>query len=141
MAILRDALEIDDARIGAGARDDHFWFVLVRELFDFVVVDALVFFFHAVGNEFVHAAGKIQRVAVGQMAAVREIHAQHGVAGLQRGHIYGDVRRGAGVGLHVGVLGAKQFLGAIDGQLLDFVGVLRIRRSSACPDSLRRICW
>ena len=37
-----DTFEIDDAGIGAGAGDDHFRFVLVGQLFDFVVVDALV---------------------------------------------------------------------------------------------------
>ena len=43
--------------------------------------------------------------------------------GLQRGHVDGDVGGSAGVRLHVGVFGAEQFLGAIDGELLDFVGV------------------
>ena len=77
-----DALEIDDARVGASARDNHFWLVFVREFFDFVVVNALVFFAHAVGHEFIHAAGEIQRMTVREVAAVGEIHAEHGVAGL-----------------------------------------------------------
>src|SRR5579885_2909423 len=76
------ALEINDAGIGAGARYDHFGLVLAGEGCDFVVVDALVSFAYAIGNEFVHAAGKIQRMAVREMAAVGEIHAENGVAGL-----------------------------------------------------------
>ena len=59
-----DALEIDDARIGARSRHDHFGLVFVSELFDLVVVDALVFFANSIGNEVVHAAGEIQRVTV-----------------------------------------------------------------------------
>ena len=42
--------------------------------------------------------------------------------GLQHGHVDGDVGGRAGVGLHVGVFGAEELLGAVDGQLLDFVG-------------------
>src|SRR5256885_4987016 len=119
-----DALEIDEARIGAGASHDHTGLVFVGELFDFVVVDALVFLAHAIGDEFVHTAAEIERVAVGEMAAVGEIHAEHGVAGLEGGHVDGYVGGGAGMGLYVGVLGAKEFLGAVNGELLDFVGVL-----------------
>src|SRR5258708_3568106 len=95
----------------------------MRQLFDFVVIDALVFLAHAVSDKFVHTPGKIQRMPVRQMTAMRQIHAQHRVAGLQRGHVHRDVRRGSRMCLHVGVLRAKQFLGAIDGQLLDLVGV------------------
>ncbi len=118
------ALEIDDARIRAGSRHDHARLVLVGQLFDFFVIDALVFLAHAVGDEFVHAAGKIQRVPVRKVAAMRQVHAQHRVAGLQRGHVHRYICGGSGMRLHVGVFRAEQFLGAIDGQLLDLVGVL-----------------
>jgi len=97
---------------------------MLRQPVQFFVVDTLVFFFHAVGREFVHAPRKIQRVPVGQVAAVRQVHAQHRIAGLQCGHVHRDVCRGAGMRLHVGVLGSKQFFGAVDGQLLHFVGIL-----------------
>ena len=117
-AISRHAREIDDARIGAGAGDDHLGLVLARQPLDLVVIDGFGFLAHAVGDELVRLAGKIQRVPVGQMPAVRQIHAQHGVARLQRGHIHGDVRLRAGMRLHVGVLGAEKLLGAVDGQLL-----------------------
>jgi hypothetical protein len=54
--------------------------VLVREFVDLVVVDAFVVLVDAVSDEFVHAAGKIERVAMGEMAAVSEIHAEDRVA-------------------------------------------------------------
>ncbi len=119
-----DALEINDARIGAGAGDDHLWFVLGGKFFDFIVVNAFVFFFHAVGDELVHAAGEIQGMAVRQVAAVGKIHSEDCVVFLQGGHVDGDVRGGAGMRLDVGVFRAEELLGAVDGQLLDFVGVL-----------------
>src|SRR5258705_442341 len=58
-----------------------------------------------------------------EMGAVREVQAQRGVAGFQRGHVDGDVRGRARMRLHVGVLRAEEFLGAIEGELLDFVRV------------------
>ena len=116
-----DAREIDDAGIGAGAGYDHFGFVLGGEAVDFVVVDLLGVLANAVSDEFVHAAGEIEWVAVCEVAAVREVHAEDGVAGLERGHVNGDVGLRAGVRLHVGVLGAEERLGAIDGELFGFV--------------------
>jgi hypothetical protein len=56
---------------------------------------------------------------VGEVAAVGQAHAQHGVAGIQQRQKDGAVGLGAGVRLHVGVVGAEQLLGAVNGQLLD----------------------
>src|SRR6266496_1956536 len=119
-----DALKIDHPRIGTCPGDDHFRLVLVGQPLDFVVVDALVFFAHAVGHEFVHTAGKVQRMSVGQVTTMRKVHAQHGVPRLERGHVDGHVCGSTRMGLHVGVFRAKQFFGAVDGQLLDLVGEL-----------------
>ncbi len=66
---------------------------------------------------------QVDRGAVGQVAAVRQAHAQDGVARLQQRDVHGEVGLGAGVRLHVGVVGAEQFFGAVDGQLLDDVHV------------------
>ena len=79
-------------------------------------------------------------MAVGQVAAVREVHAQHGVAGLQRGHIHGDVRLRAGMRLHVGVFGAEERFGAVDGQLLGDVHEFAAAVVALARDSPRRIC-
>ena len=53
-----------------------------------------------------------------------QVQAQDGVARLQQGEHGGGVGLGAGVRLHVGVLGAEQGLDPVDGQLLDHVDVL-----------------
>jgi hypothetical protein len=48
---LRDACEIDHARIRTGAHHDHLWLVLVGETLELVVVNALVVLAHAIGND------------------------------------------------------------------------------------------
>ena len=50
-----------------------------------------------------------------------EAETEHGVAGLEQRLVDAHVGVGARVGLDVGVLGAEQFLGAVDGELLDVV--------------------
>ena len=136
-----DPREVDHARIGAGADDDHLRLVLVRQPLELVVVDPLVVLAHAVGDDRVELAGEVERMAVRQVAAVRQVHAEHGVARLQQREVDRHVRLRAGVRLHVGVLGAEQLLGARDGAATRRRRRTRSRRSSACPDSLRRTCW
>ena len=61
---------------------------------------------------------------MGEVAAVREIEAEDGVARLQNGRVGRRVGLRAGVGLHVDVLAAKDLFGAVAGQVLDHVSVL-----------------
>ena len=49
-AIWRKRSKVDDARIGAAARDDQLWFVFFGQLGELVVVDALILAAYAVGN-------------------------------------------------------------------------------------------
>jgi hypothetical protein len=58
-------------------------------------------------------------MAMGQMATVREIHPENGVARLQQRQVDAHVRLRARVWLHVGVLGAKERLRPFDRQRLD----------------------
>jgi len=58
---------------------------------------------------------------VGQVAAFGQAHAHDGVAGLQQAEKHRLVGLAAGVGLHIGEVGAEQGLQAVDGQLLDHV--------------------
>ena len=111
---LADAREIDHARVGAGADDDHLRLVLVGEAIELVVVDPLVLLAHAVRHDRVELAGEIQRVAVRQVAAVREVHAEHRVARLQQREVHRHVRLRARVRLDVGVVGAEERLRAGD---------------------------
>src|SRR4051794_12045645 len=71
-------------------------------------------------------------MSVREMAAVREVHPHDRVARLEHREVNRHVCLRAGVRLHVGVLGAEEFLGAIDGDVLDDV---RRPASSVIPFS------
>jgi hypothetical protein len=105
-------------RVGAGAHHDHLRLVLVRQPFHLVVVDPLIVFPHAIRNDRVQLAGEVQRMAVREVAAVREVHAEHGVAGLEQREIHRHVRLRARMGLDVRVLRAEQLLRARDRERL-----------------------
>ena len=113
--------EVDGARVGRGADHDDLRLVLDREALQLLVVDPLVLLAHAVGHDLEVLAGEVQRVAVGEVAAVGEVHPEDRVAGLARRHVDGGVGLGAGVRLHVRVVGAEDLLRAGDGQALRHV--------------------
>src|SRR5690606_12741123 len=119
-----EAREVQDLGVGGEAGDDHLRLVLNGQALDFVVVDQAGGGVQAVLHGLVDLAGEVHGSAVGQVAAVGQAHAEDGVARLYQGLEYGAVGLGAGVRLDVGVIGAEQFLGAVDGQLLDDVDVL-----------------
>ena len=116
--------EVQHLRIGGEAGDDHLRLMLHGQALDFVVVDQAGNVVDAVLHGVVDLAGEADAGAVGQVAAVGQAHAQHAVARVQQGHIHGGVGLAAGVRLDVGVVGAEQLLGAVDGQLLDHIDVL-----------------
>ena len=66
----------------------------------------------------------IDGAAVGQMSAMGQVHAQHGIAGVEHGKIDGGVCLRAAMGLHVGMLGPKKQLGAVACQVFCHVHVL-----------------
>ena len=121
---LPHAGKIDDSRIGAAAADDQLRPLLLGQLFQIVVVDGFGFLGHAIRNDAVSLAGKIQMMAVSKMSAVRQIESENGVARLQHRREGLHVGLGPGVGLYVGVFRAKEFLGALPRQILHHVGKL-----------------
>ena len=56
-----------------------------------------------------------------QVAALVEVETHEGVARLEHGEQHGLVGLRAGVGLHVGELGAEEMLHAVDGELFHLV--------------------
>ncbi|MNN20420.1 hypothetical protein D3C81_1336990 [compost metagenome] len=114
---------VNDTGVGGEATDHHLRLVLDGQALHLVVVD-LAGLIDAVGDDVVQLAGEVHRGAVSQVTTVGQVHAQHGVTRLQQSHVDGAVGLGAGVRLHVGVGGTKQFLGALDGQGFDHVDVL-----------------
>ena len=110
--------------IGAAAADDDFGLLAEGGGFEFVVVDGLGVAADLVADDAVELAGEVELVAVGEVAAVREVEAEDGVAGGEQRHVGGGVGLRAGVRLHVDVLGAEELFGAVAGQVLDDVGEL-----------------
>ncbi len=57
-------------------------------------------------------------MAVGEVAAVGQVQAHHRIAGLEGGEVDRHVGLGAAMGLHIGVLGPEDLLGAVAGEVL-----------------------
>lgn len=60
-------------------------------------------------------------MSMGEVTAMGEVHGEDFITGLEDRKIDGHVGLGAGVGLDVGVVGAEEFFGAVNGELFDFV--------------------
>ena len=118
---LAQAGEVDGARIGGGAGEDHAGLVLHGEAFDLVVVEAFGLGGDAVGHDVEEVAAEVHRMAVREVSAVVEAHGEHGVAGVQQREIHRHVRLAARVGLHVRGFGAEEFLRAVDRELFHLV--------------------
>ena len=119
-----EALEVQEARVGAPAREDQLRPALVGDALDLVHVDEARLARDLVGRDVVQAPGDVELHAVREVAAVGQREAHDRVARLQERVVDGGVGLGAGVRLDVGVLGAEERLRAIDRQLLDDVDVL-----------------
>ena len=104
---LTEAGEIDDARIGAAAGDDHFRLVFLGQARELVVIDTLIFFADAIGDHFIELAGKIQVMAVREMAAVRQVHTEDGVARIEHAAVGGFIGLRSAVRLDVGVFSVE----------------------------------
>lgn len=70
----------------------------------------------------VHLAGPVRGAAVAQVSSLVQIHGQDLVARIQNGSIDGVVRRGAGIGLHIDMLGPVKLLGPVTSQGFHLVG-------------------
>ena len=72
-----------------------------------VVIDLAAGRVQTVLHDVEQLAGEIDLGAVGQMAAMRETHAQDGVAGIEQREVHGGIGLRAGMRLHVGIVGAE----------------------------------
>ena len=118
------AREIQGLGVGGKPGDDDLRLVLHGQALDLVVVDQPGSGVQAVLHGVVEFARGRHLGAVSQVAAVGQAHAEDSVAGIEQRQVHGAVGRGTGVRLNVGVIGAEQRLGAVDGQLLDLVDIL-----------------
>ena len=121
---LAEAAEIDDARIGGAAGDDHFRPMLFGEPLDFVHVDQVIVPPHAIRRRLEPAPGQVDRRAMRQMTAGGKIEPHEGVARLHERHEHFGIGRRAGMRLHVGEAAAEQFRDPLNGEPLDNVDEL-----------------
>ena len=89
-----------------------------------IIVNALRLAIHTVGNDLVVRARDIDRAAVRQMSAVRQIHPENRVARLQECKEHRHVRLCARVRLHIRPICSKQLLRTVNGKLFHDINVL-----------------
>ena len=116
--------KIDNARISRRATEQQFGFVLLGQRLDLCIVDLAVFFAHAVLHGLVVHAGNTHLVTVCQVTTVRQRQPHHHITRRGQPHVDGLVGRRARVGLHVDMLSAKELLGSLDAEHLQFVDLL-----------------
>ena len=113
--------EIERARIGGGAAEHHARLDVLGQLAGRGEIDLLRLRVEAVMVDLEELAGEVDRRPVGEMAALGEREREDSIARPQQGEVRRHVRLRSGVRLDVGVLGAEERLGPIDGELLDLV--------------------
>jgi hypothetical protein len=116
---------VDGAGVGAAAGDQDLGLVALDEVAHLVEVDQAVPRVHAVLGRLEHLPRVAAVVAVGQMAARLQRHADDAAAGTGERQQDGEVGRGTRVRLHVGLVGAgKQGQRPRPGHVLDDIGDL-----------------
>jgi len=115
------AREIDLPLVGRGATDDHLRLMFPGQAFHGVVIEAIIGLAYAVGHDLVQPAGEVHRTAMGQMSAVRQIHAHDYIARLQQRHVHRHVRLRARVRLYIGVLNPEQLTRTLLRQAFDLI--------------------
>ena len=81
--------------------------MLARQGGNLSVVNTLIVLPDAIGDDLKEFSGKIDRTAVREMPAVRQVHAQDGVSRLELREIGGHISLGPGVRLNIDVLGTE----------------------------------
>ena len=70
---LPHALKINEARIRAAATNDQLRLLALSDLLQFVIINRLFFFGHAIGDNAVSLAGEIQMMSMREMTAMRQV--------------------------------------------------------------------
>ena len=118
-----EAGPVHHPRVGGKTGDDQLRLVLQGQGFHLLVVHLTGDAVQAVLDRVIDPAGKIDAGAVGEVTAIRQAHTQNGIAGGTQGQEDRRVRLGAGMGLHIGIGGAEQCLGPLNGEGLGLVHV------------------
>ena len=107
-------VELDLARIGRRPRNDQLGLALFRDLEYLVIVDITGFLIHAVRHKMVVLARQVDRGTVGEMSAMRKVHAHDRIPGLDQREIDRHIRLCARMRLDIGVSSAENLLCALN---------------------------
>ena len=116
-----EAGEVDLARDGRTTGDYQLGFVFFCQRLYLIVIQQVVFAAYAVLHGVEPFTGLVRFGPVRQVTTGCQIHAKDGVARFDQRGEHTLVGLGAGVGLNVNEIAAKQFLGAINGEGLGHV--------------------
>ena len=115
------ALPVPFAGICGCAADDELRLVFESLALHVVIINQAGLLVELIADRVIKLTRHVNRRSVSQVAAVCEVKAHEGVAGLQAGEEYRHVGLGAGVGLDICIFGVKKLAETVDGQLLDLV--------------------
>ena len=121
---IAETLPVHHARIGRKTGHNHLRLVFFGQRLDLGVIDFTGAFVQTVLNGIVEFAGRTDMRTMSKMPAVGQAHTKNGVASLQQRQINRGIGLGAGMGLHIGIIGTEQLFGAVDGQLFRDIDVL-----------------
>ena len=113
MCDLGHFLEVDGTRIRGCTCNDQLRAMLLDSLLKLSVVDEAILVY-AVGNKVVVLAGLVDRRAVAQVTALRQIHTHNGVAKIEQSEVNRKVGLCTGVRLNIRILCTEQLTGALD---------------------------
>ena len=113
MCDLGHFLEVDGTRIRGCTCNDQLRAMLLDSLLKFSIVDEAILVY-AVGNKVVVLAGLVDRRAVAQVTALRQIHTHNGVAQIEQSEVNRKVGLCTGVRLNIRILCTEQLTCALD---------------------------
>ena len=113
MCDLGHFLEVDGTRIRGCTCNDQLRAMLLDSLLKLSVVDEAILVY-AVGNKVVVLAGLVDRRAVAQVTALRQIHAHNGVAQVEQSEVNRKVGLCTGVRLNIRIFCTEQLTCALD---------------------------
>lgn len=95
----------------------------MSELSELVVIYATVSL-RLVSDEIQYLGKERDWCTMGQMSSVTQVHTEYGISWLTSSCVDAEIGCGTGERLDIGMVCMKEFLGSVDGELLDDVGVL-----------------
>ena len=99
--------KIQQARVGAGTRDNQLGAMFLCKIPHLIVVNAARFFVYAIRCNVVQLPRKVEGVTMGEVSPLIQLHGEHGVSRFEHREVNGLVGGTAGVRLDVCVFRPK----------------------------------